>query len=72
MAHFVVKFGRFATYVTSVPFVIVLEMVKGLFEHDNVLTHPSNAHPGPVVRTESYRTLKRRNRLMRKFDHKDV
>ncbi|PHR91005.1 MAG: hypothetical protein COA69_13185 [Robiginitomaculum sp.] len=26
--------------------------------------------PPPTIRPESYRTMKRRNRLMRKYDHK--
>lgn len=60
-----------ALSIITFPYVIICEMLKGVFEHENALTHPAKTSPLSVVRSESYRTLKRRNRLIRKFDHKN-
>jgi len=64
------KILRIILNILSFPFIIFREMFNGVFEHENSIEHPADTAPLNVVRSESYRTLKRRNRLIRKFDHK--
>jgi hypothetical protein len=52
------------------PYVIIRQMLKGVFDHKD--SQSSKYWQGDTLRTtrpETYKTLKRRNRLMRKFHH---
>jgi hypothetical protein len=58
--------------VISFPFVVILEMSKGVFDQPNkTASRYWKGMPTRTLRPESYRTLKRRNRLMRKYSHKN-
>jgi hypothetical protein len=70
MTKWIIDLGITGLKIISYPFVILIEMSKGVFGHDNPQPHYWRGDTKPITRPESYRTLKRRNRLIRKFDHK--
>lgn len=70
MRKWMVSVGVVIFKIITFPFVVVLQMTKGMFGHDNPQPHYWRGDTKPITRPESYRTLKRRNRKMRKYSHK--